>query len=286
MTAPLRNASRLLFAAAVAALLVPAGCRSGPPAPPTPPPPPDLLAAFRSCEVVDLTHVLDASVPYWPGAKYFPLETWDLARFEEVRAFSRAYRVPEHYGTHVDAPAHFAPGRPTVEAIPVESCLGPAVVFDLRGRAAADQDAGLTAEDVDAWEAAHGPVPPGAIAFLLTGWADRWESPDRYRNFDLEGRLRFPSYALSGARRLLVDRGCVGLAVDCLSVDRGVDPEFPVHRMGNGMGRWFLENVANLERLPPAGALVVAAPIPLRGGSGSQVRALALVPRPAPAAPK
>ena len=267
----------LALAAALAGAALPAlaGCRTAPP----PAAPPDAWAAFRGMDIVDCTHPLDAKVPYWPGAKYFPLETWDLAKFEEVRAFSRAYRVPEHYGTHVDAPVHFAPGQPSVEAIPPEALVGPAVVFDLRGRAAADPDAALEAEDVDAWEAEHGPVPDGAIACLVTGWAERWGDAARYRNFDPEGRLRFPSYALSAGRRLLVDRRCRGLVVDGLSVDRGIDAEFPVHRLGNGMGRWFVENAANLDRLPATGAVIVAAPIPLRGGSGGQARVLAFVPR-------
>jgi kynurenine formamidase len=227
---------------------------------------------------VDCTRVLDASIPYWPGQRYFPFETWDLARFEEVQAYSRAYRVPEHYGTHVDAPVHFAPGQASVEGIPIESLVGPAVVLDIRERAARDPDAGLGAAEVDAWEERNGRVPEGAIALLLTGWGERWGDPAAYRNFDGEGRLRFPSYALDGARRLLVDRGCRGLGVDALSVDRGIDDGFPVHRLGSRMGRWFLENVANLDRLPPAGAWVVVAPVPMRGASGAQARVLALLP--------
>ena len=248
-----------------------AGCATGAPAP-------DLLSSIRSTRLVDLTHVLDAQSPYWPGAKYFPFECWDLAKFEEVRAFSRAYRVPEHYGTHVDAPIHFAEGQATIDQVPMERFIGPAVVFDIREKAARDPDAVLTAEDVDAWEAAHGRIPEGAIALLLTGWGARWGDAEAYRNFDATGRLRFPSYGIEAARRLLVDRGVLGLGVDLLSVDRGVDEEFPVHRLGNGMGRWFAENLANLDRLPPSGAIVVIAPIPLRGGSGAQARAFALLP--------
>jgi len=237
-----------------------------------------LPAAIRSATIVDLTHVLDAESPYWPGEKYFPFEAWDLAKFEEVQAFSRAYKVPEHYGTHVDAPCHFAEGQATIDQVPMERFVGPAVVFDIREKAARDPDAMLTVEDVDAWEAAHGRVPEGAVALLLTGWGARWGDAAAYRNFDPENRLRFPSYGVDAARRLLVDRGVLGLGVDLLSVDRGIDEEFPVHRLGNGMGRWFAENLANLDRLPAAGAIVVVAPIPLRGGSGAQARAFALLP--------
>ncbi len=239
---------------------------------------PDLAAALRTWEAVDLTHPLDASVPYWPGSKYFPFEAWDLAKWEEVRAFSRAYRVPEHYGTHVDAPIHFAEGQAAMEAVPVTAFYGPAVVFDIRAKAAADPDAALTAEDVAAWEREHGRVPEGAIALLRTGWEERWGSVEAYRNFDENGELRFPSYGIDAARVLLVERGCKGLCVDGLSVDRGVDPGFPVHRLGSGMGRWFAENLANLGRLPPAGAVVFVLPVPLRGGSGAQARAVAFLP--------
>ena len=249
-----------------------AGCAAAPAGPADP------FAGLRDATVVDLTHPLGPETPYWPGAKYFPFEAWALATFEEVQAFSRAYRVPEHYGTHVDAPVHFAEGQATMEAVPVDRFLGPAVVFDIAERAAKDPDAVLEVADVDAWEAAHGRVPEGAIALLRTGWGKRWGDAEAYRNLDASGRLRFPSYGLAAARRLLVERGVKGLGVDLLSVDRGIDEEFPVHRLGNGMGLWFAENLANLDRLPPAGAWVVIAPIPLRGGSGAQARAFALLP--------
>jgi len=261
------------------ALLLLTSCASVPEAPP--PPPSDsggLWEILREREIVDLTHTLDEKVPFWPGTNYFPLKTWTLARFEEVRAFSRAYSLPEHYGTHVDAPVHFAEGQASIEGVLPGNLVGPAVVFDIRGKAALDPDAVLTPEDVDAWEALHGPVPRGAIVLLRTGWGARWGDMKAYRNFDAAGRLRFPSYGLEAARRLLVDRGCRGLGIDALSVDRGIDAEFPVHRMGSALGRWFLENVAALDRLPPTGAVVVVAPLPLRGGSGAQARVLAFLP--------
>jgi kynurenine formamidase len=278
---------RRAAAAALASLALAACAAPAADAPAPPPAPPgaaadgsDLLAALRAWTVVDLTHPLDDKVPYWPGLKYFPFEAWDTARFDEVRAFSRAYRVPEHYGTHLDAPNHFAPGQDPIDRVPPARLFGPAVVFDISLKAARDPDAALTVEDVDAWEAAHGRVPEGAIAILRTGWAARWGDAAAYRNFDPAGNLRFPSFGLDAAKRLLVDRGCVGLGIDALSVDRGVDNEFPVHRMGSALGRWFAENLANVERLPPAGAVVIALPVPLRGGSGAQARVLAFLPPP------
>jgi kynurenine formamidase len=249
------------------------GCAAAGPAPSAPPP-----GFPEGWTLVDLTHVLDERVPYWPGAKYFPFESWPLARFEEVGAFSRAYRVPEHYGTHVDAPVHFAEGQATMEAVPVDRFVGPAVVFDISARAAADPDAALTVADVEAWEAAHGRIPAGAIALLRTGWEGKWGDVEAYRNWGHDGTLRFPSYGIEAARLLLVDRGVKGLGVDALSVDVGAATEFPVHRLGNGMGRWFAENLAHLDRLPPRGAVALLAPIPLRGGSGAQVRAVAFLP--------
>jgi kynurenine formamidase len=285
---------RARAAAAVAALLAaaalaPAACTATPhdppaasaaaPAAPVAPAAPDLLAALGACDIVDLTHPLDERVPYWPGARYFPFEAWDLARFEEVRAFSRAYRVPEHYGTHMDAPAHFLPGQATAEAVAPADLVGPAVVFDIAARAAADPDALLGEADVAAHEAAHGRIPDGAIVVLRTGWAERWGDAARYRNFDAEGRLHFPGYGLDAAKVLLHGRRCRGLVIDALSVDRGLDAEFPVHRLGSGLGRWFVENAAGLDRLPARGATVLVAPVPIRGGSGAQARVLAVVPR-------
>ncbi|MCK6479322.1 MAG: cyclase family protein [Planctomycetes bacterium] len=275
----MRGAAAVLLAAALAACASPGpGPAPDPPPAAAPSPVPDLLAALRGREMVDLTWPLDDRVPYWPGAKYFPLEAWTLAKWEEVRAFSRAYRIPEHYGTHVDAPIHFAEGRRTIEQVPLEELYGPAVLFDIADRAARDPDAVLEVEDVLAWESVHGRVPRGAVALLRTGWADRWGDPGRYRNFDAEGRLRFPSFGPEAARLLIDDRGAVGLGVDVLSIDRGIDHEFPVHRHGSERNRWFLENAANLHRLPPSGAVVLVLPIPLRGGSGAQARVVAFLP--------
>src|SRR5688572_9636295 len=170
---------------------LPIGCATTPG-----PAAPDLLEAIRSSTVVDLTHVLDAASPYWPGSKYFPFECWDLAKFEEGRAFSRAYRVSEHYGTRVDAPVHFAEGQAPLGAAPLARCIGPGVGFDIREKAAREPDAALTVEDVDAWEAVNGRIPEGAIALLPTGWGARWGDAEAYRNFDAGGTLRFPSYGL------------------------------------------------------------------------------------------
>jgi kynurenine formamidase len=275
------RSSALLFSLVAATGLATgalSGCLATKSDPTEPSPVPDLLAALRGREVVDLTHPVDAKVPYWPGQKYFPMETWDLAKFEEVRAFSRAYRIPEHYGTHIDAPNHFLPGQAAVDAIPPATLFGPAVVFDITAKAATDDDAMLTLEDVRAWEAIHGTVPAGAIALLRTGWGARWNDVAAYRNFDNRGRLRFPSFGLEAATLLLEERGCVALGIDALSVDRGIDNEFPVHRMGSARDKWFLENAAALDRLPPTGAVVFALPIPLRGGSGAQARVLAFLP--------
>ena len=269
-----------MIRAVLPACVLLAGCAAAgvPAEEPLPPGVPDFPAALRTWEAVDLTHPIDGDVPYWPGSKYFPFEAWDLARWEEVRAFSRAYRVPEHYGTHVDAPVHFAEGQATMEAVPVTAFFGPLVVLDIRGRAARDPDCVATAEDVADFERIHGRVPAGAIALLRTGWEARWGDMAAYRNFGEDGRLHFPSWGPEAARILLLERGCRGLGVDVLSVDRGIDNEFPVHRIGCGNGRWFVENVMNLGRLPATGAVIFVLPIPLRGGSGAQARVVAFLP--------
>src|SRR5712671_4944261 len=131
--------------------------------------------------VVDLSYAIGDAMPQWPGdAKSFEART--DCRIESDGFFTRSFWMLEHYGTHLDAPAHFIAGAMTVEAIPAERLFGPAVVFDVRVAAAGDPDYELPAARVTAWESEHVRIPRGAIALLRTGWASRWPDATRYRN--------------------------------------------------------------------------------------------------------
>jgi kynurenine formamidase len=183
----------------------------------------------------------------------------------------------EHYGTHLDAPAHFPPGKATVDQIPPNKLFGPAVLLDARDEADKDADYRLPISQIEKWERAHGRIPPGAIVLLRTGWASRWPNAQKYRNQDQQGKMHFPGFSVEAAK-MLVERGVSGLGCDTLSIDYGASEDFSVHHFALGAGLYHLENLSDLSAVPETGAFLVVAPIKLEGGSGGPVRVFALLP--------
>jgi kynurenine formamidase len=226
--------------------------------------------------VVDMTYAISDKLPTWPGDEH-AFEAKVVATPEKDGYFARSFWMLEHFGTHMDAPAHFPPGKLTLDQIPVTHFFGPAVVIDVRDEVAKDADYRLTSARAEKWEAAHGRIPRGAIVLLRTGWSSRWPDQARYRNSDANGVMHFPGYSVEAAK-LLVARGAVGLGIDTLSVDYGPSKEFEVHHADLPAGLFNLENVANEDQLPESGAFVIAAPIKLEGGSGGAVRIFAILP--------
>jgi kynurenine formamidase len=232
--------------------------------------------ATGGTRIVDMTYAINGKLPAWPGDdRTFEPET--VATPEKDGYFARSFWTLEHYGTHMDAPLHFAPGGVPLDQIPVSKFFDPAVAIDVRAESAKDADYRLTTGDVQSWEAAHGRIPAGAIVLLRTGWAARWPDQARYRNTDAKGVMHFPGFSVDAAK-LLIARGVAGLGIDTLSIDYGPSQNFEVHRVTLPAGLYHLENLANLDQLPEAGAFLIAAPIKLEGGSGGPCRVFALLP--------
>ena len=137
---------------------------------------------------------------------------------------------PEHFGTLVDAPAHFVRGLWTVDQIPPERLIAPVVVLDLSAKASTNADYQLSVEDVADWEKTHGAIPQNGVVMLMTGWESRWNSAKEFRNADRKGMMHFPGYSLDAARFLVEARGVMGLGIDTLSVDYGPSSDFSVHQ--------------------------------------------------------
>ncbi|MBO0911414.1 MAG: cyclase family protein [Acidobacteria bacterium] len=232
--------------------------------------------SFR--EVIDLTHALSETNPAYDKSTEPLFRAKTVATVEKERYFAREICLPEHFGTHLDAPAHFAQGQWTVDQIPPERFVVPLVVIDVHDRAQRNADYQLSPEDISAWEKLHAEVPPGSVVVANTGWGSRWSSRNDYRNADRKGVMHFPGYSLAAARLLVEERKVYGLGIDTLSIDYGPSPDFPVHQYTLAHRLYHLENVANLDRVPAHGATVVVAPIKLEGGSGGPVRIFALVP--------
>ncbi len=228
--------------------------------------------------IVDLTHRLSSKIPYWPGGQYRPFEFTALATLPRDGVYSGFFAMPEHMGTHVDAPNHFVEGQPSVDEIRPDQLICRAVVLDVRDRVRQNPDYQLTVSDIRRWEQTHGRIPRRALVFLHTGWGTRWESPKDYLNRDAQGVMHFPGFSPEAAEFLVKERQILGLGIDTLSVDYGPSKDFPVHHITHGAGKYHLENVANLDRLPARGAAVVVGVLPIEGGSGGPARVLALLP--------
>lgn len=226
--------------------------------------------------VIDLSYAINEKLVPWPGdQKWFEAKV--NASVEKNGYFTRSFWMLEHYGTHLDAPAHFPPGKATVDQIPAKQLFGPAVLLDVRTEGAQDADYQLPATRVEEWEKRNGQIPAGAIVLLRTGWASRWPEAQRYRNQDANGRMHFPGFSAE-AVKLLIERRVSGLGCDTMSVDYGASADFAVHRLALGAELYHLENLADLSALPETGAFLMVAPIKLEGGSGGPVRVFALLP--------
>jgi kynurenine formamidase len=227
--------------------------------------------------VIDLTHNLNDHSPNWEGTAQSPFQAEELGNIDRDGYYSRVFTTQEHYGTHLDAPAHFANGMWTVEQIPAERLVRPLVVLDVRAKVKNNSDYEISVEDVTDWESAYGPVPNGAVVMAYSGWDARWNSQKEFHNLGSDHLPHYPGYSVATAKFLVKTLDVVGIGIDTMSVDIGATTTYPVHQFTSKENVYHLENVANLALPPPAGATVVVAPIKLENGSGGPVRVLALL---------
>ncbi|MCI0479966.1 MAG: cyclase family protein [Candidatus Dadabacteria bacterium] len=233
---------------------------------------------------MDLTHDFSSDTVYWPTGEGFKLETvFDGTTDKGYYYAANKYTAEEHGGTHIDAPRHFAEGRQTLDEIPVESLTGNAVVIDVSKKAMADPDYQIGIEDFTEWERVNGRIPDDSIVLLNTGYAKYWPDKVKYMGTDKKGQeavkeLHFPGLDPAAAKWLTENRDISAIGLDTPSIDYGQSQLFESHRVLFRENIPAFENVANLDRLPPKGAFVIALPMKIKGGSGGPLRIVALVP--------
>jgi kynurenine formamidase len=252
----------------------------------------DLLTAVATgrVEVVDLTAPLQESTPIIqlpePFANTRPFRLAEISRYDQRGPawYWNDISTGEHTGTHFDAPVHWVTGkdREDVAGVPVRKLVAPAAVLDCTAQAAADPDFLLEVEHVRGWESEHGPLPDGGWLLYRTGWDRRSDDQAAFLNADDTGP-HTPGISVDCARWLAEEAPVIGVGVETVGTDAGAahsfEPAFPCHSFLLGAGKYGLTQLRNLASLPATGAVVLAAPLPIVGGSGSPTRVLALVER-------
>ena len=253
------------------------------------------LATFAAALATEAVRVIDLTQPLSPDTPTLVLpeafgqcagfSQREVSRYDERGAawYWNEFTMNEHTGTHFDAPVHWVTGKDlpnnSVDALPVEHLIAPAVVLDFSDEASADPDFLLTAAHIEQWEMQHGPIEPNIWVLFRTDWSRR--SGAAYTNRDPDG-AHTPGPDVSAVRLLVEERDVLGFGVETIGTDWGqahrLDPMYPAHHLFHGSGKYGLQCLSNLDRLPPRGAMLIAPPLKIVGGSGSPLRVLALVP--------
>ena len=238
--------------------------------------------------VIDLTQTLSADTPTLvlppPFAQCAPFRMEEISHYDErgVAWYWNNFSVGEHTGTHFDAPVHWITGKDlknnTLDTVISKDFIAPAVVIDCSKQSAADTDFLLSLMDIDDWEKDHGKIAPRSWVCLRPDGSKRAGDADTNRRSD---GAHTPGPSPEAVRFLVEERDAHGFGTETIGTDAGqahlLDPQYPAHTLFHGAGRYGLQCLANLDQLPPTGALIVATPLKIRGGSGSPLRVLALV---------
>jgi kynurenine formamidase len=242
-----------------------------------------VVSPAGAAQIVDLTHPFDADTIYWPTETGFALTSEHFGVTDKGYFYaSNALCAPEHGGTHIDAPLHFWQSGASVDAVPLEQLIGPAIVVDVTAKVADNRDYQVSVDDFLAWEKTNGIVPQGAIVLLRTGFGRYWPDRKRYLGTDERGadgaaKLHFPGLLPHAAEWLATTRKIHAVGLDTASIDHGPSKLFESHVTLFKHGVPAFENVANLDRLPAKGFTVVALPMKIRGGSGGPLRIVAML---------
>lgn len=230
--------------------------------------------------VIDLSHPFNRQTIYWPTSTGFEIEKrgWKMTDKGYFYA-ANIIKMPEHGGTHMDAPIHFARDGWTVEKIPLEHFFGDAAVIDVSRKVAGQADTLITKQDILVWEETHGVLSQNDIVLFYTGWEKFWGDKKKYLGSDKFGdtaNLHFPGLAADAAE-YLKSKKIKGVGLDTPSLDYGLSTDFMAHRILLGANIYGLENLANIQKLPSRGARLIVAPMKIEQGTGGPVRVFAEV---------
>jgi kynurenine formamidase len=231
---------------------------------------------LSSKKFVDLTHPFEPGIPHW---EEFPDEKREALSWHGF--FVENYAHVGQWGTHVDAPAHFAPGLQAVDEIGLKEMILPLVVIDVHDEVAKDPDYALSVDRIKKWEDDHGAIPAGAFVALRTDWSKRWPDNDAMQNKDVKGISHYPGWSLPALEYLYQERKITASGHETTNTDPGIaasKDDYSLERYILGTDHYQIELLTNLDQVPEAGALVVVSFPKPKGGSGFPARVFAILP--------
>lgn len=240
------------------------------------------LKRFKKCRWIELSHPLNNESPYWGG---IPKGAVELSKTvydwgNELECLIQTFKFPGQFGTHIDFPGHFIKGEPLSEAYGVKDMVFPLVVINISEKVREDVHYAVTAEDIKAYERKYGEIPDGAFVALYTGWSKRWPDMDAICNYDQDGGEHFPGWSMESLKYIYEVRNAAANGHETLDTDASVlaaeAGDLACERYVLGKGKLQVEVLCNLDQVPEAGAVVIAAFLPIQGATGLPVRMWAI----------
>jgi len=239
----------------------------------------EILAGVKERPFVDLTHAFHPGIPHWQG---FPNERREvLFTYEEDGFLAEAYTHVGQWGTHADPPSHFHRGLRTLDQIPPVEMLLPLVVIDVTEKVKKNPDYTLSPQDIEAWEKKNGRIPSGAFVAMKTGWSQRWPDQEAMQNRDDQGVAHYPGWSLEALKLLYEERGITASGHETTDTDPGIKTSRGNYEGESyilGQDHYQIELLANLDRVPEKGAIIICAFPKPKDGSGFPARVFAILP--------
>lgn len=209
--------------------------------------------------IVDLTHTLNSDFPFIPVKKLtYPFELIPMATLKDNGVEANSWKIHEHLGTHTDAPNHFIQGQKSLDQLELKDLIVPVVVIDIEAKASKSNDAELTVDDIAKFEKEFGRIPSHACVMMYSGW-EKHLNDSLFVGLDSKQVKHYPGFSNDAIKFLVNERNIAGIGVDVLSFDPGTDENYTGHKTLFEAGKWGVECVANLNKIPKTGATVIVA---------------------------